>query len=347
MFAPKYLINEETSWEELSGNENGCHLLKYRFNEIDWSYLSLNESDEALYILRCNKDKIIWNCLNSNENNDAIKLLQENPEKINWYYVSMNQSKFITELLRENIDKINWTFLSENPSAIDLIQENIKKIYWPRFCLNNNAYNIIKSNLNKVCWNILGSNTSPELIDILDNYIIISKSNETMEQYTDWYTLSKNPMSSNILNKNIDKIDWDALCCNKNDNCLKILEKHQYKIKRWDLLCENSSPRAIKILENNIDKIDWNLLSYNKCAIKILEQNIDKINWKNISSNYNAIHLFAPLDHMYMKEQIQEFKNELVSYVLSPERLNSIHLLYYSDISFIEMLNKVSMIYCE
>lgn len=330
MFAPKYLIKEDVCWSELSNNKSGCHLLQYRFDKIDWSYLSLNESDEALFLLRNNQNKIIWNCLNSNENPEAIKLLIENPKKINWYYLTLNECKLAIDVLRENYKRINWTFLSENPSAIELIRKNINKIYLPRLFMNSNAGDLIKDilkyNPNKICWDILGSNTCPEIIDILDDYITATKTNEYMEKFEDWYNLSRNPMSSKILNKNIDKIDWETLCSNKNDDCLKILEQNEDKITRWDILSENPSPRAIKIIKNNLDKfnlnrINWDYLCNNPSAIELLEKNPDKINWANLSSNTNAIHLFAPLDKEYMREQINEFKQELAAYVFNPNRL--------------------------
>lgn len=71
----------------------------------------------------------------------------------------------------------------------------------------------------------------------------------------DWNTLSGNehPMAMEMLEQNIDKIDWKMLSSNRN---------------------------ALHLLEKNIDKIDWKELSYNRNALHLLEQHIDKIDWK-------------------------------------------------------------------
>jgi hypothetical protein len=355
MFSPRYLISKDISWSELSFNKFGTHLLEYNFNQIDWTYLSMNKSDEAIYILKNNKDRIIWTSLSSNENDFAIELLKENKKNINWYYLSLNTSEKAVQLLRENKDKIHWVALSENYNAIDLIEEDLNKIYFPYLFMNKNAMKIIKKNENIICWDLLACNTSIEAIDMVDNYInsvLIEKyNNEDVEvwykDYIDWFNVSKNPMAFKILIKNINRINWNGLCINTNDDCLKILEENQDKITNWDLLCENTSQRAIKILEKNIDKINWDILSSNKGAISLLENNKDKINWDYISYNENAIHLFAPLDHAYMREKTVEFKNELINYIISSDRLSriSIHELYYKGIPFIEMLNIINNIY--
>ena len=62
----------------------------------------------------------------------------------------------------------------------------------------------------------------------------------------------------NIIQENIDKLDWSKL---------------------------SSNPNAIPFLEQNIDKINWDSLSSNPNAIHLLEQNLDKINWRYLSFN--------------------------------------------------------------
>jgi hypothetical protein len=53
-----------------------------------------------------------------------------------------------------------------------------------------------------------------------------------------------------------------------------------------------------------------------------------KIDWYYLSNNPNAIYLLAPLNHKKMRENIQEFKKELIEYVFHPTRLMRLCNLY-------------------
>jgi hypothetical protein len=60
------------------------------------------------------------------------------------------------------------------------------------------------------------------------------------------------------------------------------------------------------------------------------------IDWNNLYSNPNAIHLFTTLDYEKQKEKIKPFSNELVSYVLHPNRLLRISKKY--NMEFIDLI---------
>jgi len=91
----------------------------------------------------------------------------------------------------------------------------------------------------------------------------------------DWYTLSENPSPSAIplLEKNLDKVDWNWLSFN---------------------------PNAIHLLEKNLDKVDWVRLSMNPNAIPILDKNLDKVDWAYLSENPN---IFG-YDYKAMKDKM-------------------------------------------
>ena len=64
-----------------------------------------------------------------------------------------------------------------------------------------------------------------------------------------------------------DKLFWVYLC--RNPHAGQLLEKNLDKIN-WENLSSNSSPIAIRILEQNLDKVDWSYLSSNRRAVDIL-----------------------------------------------------------------------------
>ena len=131
-----------------------------------------------------------------------------------------------------------------------------------------------------------------------------------------------------------EKINWTYLSLNLNT--MHILEQNFDKINWWNLSLNSN---AIHILEQNLDKIEWYCLSQNENAIYLLEQNLDKIDWYCLSLNPNAIHLFAPLNHIQMKENNKYFFEELVSYVFNPLRISRFSEIYNMDeIEYLENL---------
>jgi hypothetical protein len=59
----------------------------------------------------------------------------------------------------------------------------------------------------------------------------------------------------------VNRINWISLSENKNPYAINILEKNIDKIDWWNL---SRNKNAICILEKNIDKIDWWNFSRNK-----------------------------------------------------------------------------------
>ena len=67
----------------------------------------------------------------------------------------------------------------------------------------------------------------------------------------------------------IEKLDWNMLSLNPNPKAIELLEENMEKIN-WYVLSFNKN--AIHILERNTEKIDYSNLSLNKNAIKLLFQ---------------------------------------------------------------------------
>ena len=83
--------------------------------------------------------------------------------------------------------------------------------------------------------------------------------------------LSHNPAAIHLLEKNLDKINWEWL--SSNPGAIHLLEQNQDKIK-WCYLLEN--PNTIHLFEQNQDKIDWNWLSGNPAIYTYNYENIEK-----------------------------------------------------------------------
>ena len=174
------------------------------------------------------------------------------------------QMNMIPYKLRDWIDnsklEYDWCGLSRNPYAIQLLEKNPDKIDW----------------------NALSSNPSPLAISMLEKYIkthpnILDKDNWS---YLNWFYLSLNPYAIHLLEKNVDKIHWDALSANRSPLIMRLFEKNPDKID-WHTLSRNPSPAAIHLLEQNIDKIHWRALfrNENPSALHLIEKRIYWWRW--------------------------------------------------------------------
>ena len=105
-----------------------------------------------------------------------------------------------------------------------------------------------------------------------------------------------------------------------NHNAIHILEKNLDKIN-WQFLSTNTNIHKIEILNKNLEDykylISWYLLCGNYNAIHIIEKNKDKINWINISENPSIFEL----DYERLKQRCAIFKEELIQKVMHPSRI--------------------------
>ena len=79
-----------------------------------------------------------------------------------------------------------------------------------------------------------------------------------------------------LTEEQIKLLDWTELSRNDNPRAIELLESNLNKVD-WDTLSANTA--AIHLLEANLDKVNWAMLSANTAAIHLLEANLDKINW--------------------------------------------------------------------
>ncbi len=273
---------DKIDWNLLSKNENAIHILEKNLDKVNWHYLSRNKN--AIKILENNLDKINWHCLSLNPN--AIHLLEKNLDKVDWCYLSQNPNAI--NLLENNLDKVNWYYLMENPNAIHILENNIDKIDWSYIAANPNAVNLIENNLTKLGkdHNIiilnLCRNPNPKALELIESTVDLTKDYVGLLPRSLWYELLANPSAIKL--------------CKKYYNSIKLYDKHR--------IVQN--PNCIDII---LDNPEFNL------------NIISSISWNHLSANSRAIILFIKYDYEKMKENMQEFNEQLVAYVFNPNRL--------------------------
>lgn len=279
---------------------------------------------------------------------------------------ALSQNASAVHIFDQFPELIVWDELSSNPNAIDLLLRNMEKINWDLFSLNTNkhAVDILEKNLDKAEWYNLARN--PKAIRIIEKYIDVLK-NEKFDYI--WRALSSNPEAISILEKNIDKIHWNELFENTNamhliKMCVQLNEDYSYErplsyfshniwgnpaaiyfleqifqYVNWRFFSRNQN--GIHLIEKNLDKVHWDMLSTNQKAIHILKENLDKVHWYELFRNQEAfpiISMFFPLDYQKMYENTKEFRQELLSVVMCPDRLSrmssAFHLSFDEYISF-------------
>jgi hypothetical protein len=302
-------------WKQLSCNPNAIELLKENTKKIVWECLSSSQNPEVIELLKENPKQINWYRLSSNPNPCAIELLKTYPKEINWPRLSANPNSSAIELLKTNLEKINWNSLLQNPNpkaiellkayphkiqhwyllsqnpnteAIDLLIDYPEEIHWDLLSKNPNvkAIELLKANPNKIDWKAISNNTNPEVIELIKDKIneenrMSQDDYENLEEneQINWYYLSSNPNTIELLRANIEKIHWGNLSGNTNRNAIELLRQKIYD--------ENQMPEDELKNLNNSKKISWDLLSSNPNAIELLKANPNKINWRFLSSNPN------------------------------------------------------------
>lgn len=292
-------------------------------------------------------------CVELSYNIFASHVLRQYPEFIEWNPLSVNEGTLdIIAMVLDSSDKtecddVIWAALLTNKNAIHLIERNLHKLecHWGCLSKNPNAMHILEKNMDMINdlsdWYLLSSN--PNAISLLEKY----------PEKINWKTLSTNPNAIHILEKNIDKINWHHFALNPNS--LQIFKQNPNFMSKltnsesmMELFSSNDSPEAIEILKQHLDMVDWDNISKNKSAISIIEQNMEKISPLFLGLNKNARHLLEVikepvptilsrsdafgwvilLDRERMYNEIKEFRQELVRYVMSPGRLTRMAWLH-------------------
>jgi hypothetical protein len=234
MYKLRDWIDETELTNHLSYNERAVEYLENHTDLILDEYFFGNEN--ALHVI---KDIIREyndedNCV-LNYNKNAVNFLRNNHQYINYRILcgEAHGIEFVDELIKNNqLDKIDWAWLSRNPAAMHILNDPkyYQYIDWHNIIHNENAVELVKNNLHMLgkYWYYICQ--QPYLIDIIE---------QNMDNIN-WNGLSYNYNAIHLLEKNLEKINETSLCMNKNgfelllrlghnfDDCddLKIYDEH-------------------------------------------------------------------------------------------------------------------------
>ena len=307
-FLEKY--QEKINWDNLCKyNKYAFRIIKNNLDKTNWSLLAGNPSDEVYSIIRENINKITnFNYLCCNINSWINKIFDEFPyliKKLNhqeMYNLCSNQTALPT--IEKHIDIIDWNALSKCSHAFHLLEKHPNKINFIELQMNNHpeTYSLfmkyydtariiinlyisqsdcmvpfLKTYTNYIDTNIC-NNENPDALELIRDYLLKNENDEMA-----WDYVSDNVMAINILENNVNHVNWTNVCTLTTPQSIKLIENNLDKVD-WVTLSGNIN--AIHILENNLDKVVWKPLSGNINAIHILENNLDKVDWKELSRNY-------------------------------------------------------------
>ncbi len=260
---------------------------------------------------------------NLSMNPSAIYLLEKNMEWISWSSLNLNESSWAIDMLKQNRDKIEWYELSKNSHAIDMIYE-----YFDDF---KSKYHHLKYYLGFKCEikpESIVSNTKG--MDIVEHYIqlylkdvqdaiedepFFFNGDEDEPENHLWTNPSAIPLIEKYYVRNDWFINWEKL--SSNPNAKEILERNMDQID-WDELSLNTGLWAIELLEQNQDKINWSHLCENPSAIHLIESNLDK-------SDLFSLNLFKnpaifELDYDFLRRRMDMIREELIEKAWHPSR---------------------------
>ena len=271
--------------EDLSTNESNWamyiidefisrNLINLNIDSTLCTYLSGN--CKALNILNKRLDIIDIDTLCTNSHSDVIEIIKEYDFISYWNWCSLcifNPN--IIELIQIYWGReICWKQLSSNPAAIDLLIENKDKIDFKNLC-SCKSFKIVqllqehidKYGVNSINWKILSAN--PYAMVLLEKY----------KSHIDWDRFSINPLiTTDLINENLDKINFKNLSLNEGKHIIPILEK-------------------------NIDKLCWQNMSENHNAIDILQKNSEKVSLEYLAINTNNRSIEFFQNHNEMKKR--------------------------------------------
>jgi len=250
---------------------------KYLLTNMDCFNLCAFAKMETITMLKNNPHFVnSWVYLSKNPN--VLDLLLSNPGAINWLnFLTLPSNQRITEFIDKYhhlIPNDTIYMLSRRNDTLDLLERKPYLIRWPILSSNTHpkAINILENNKNKIVWKYFSSNTNPRAIEIMENNIsrVVWESvlenvdqNENIIEFVDKY--------QDIIIKEVDMMLISSSC-----NAINIIENNIDKVD-WIELCYNTHPKAMEILENNLDKVSWSGLSFNKKALDIKNRYLHKL----------------------------------------------------------------------
>jgi len=219
MYKLRDWVDETQLIYSLSINERAVEYLENHEHMIFNNYIYMNVNAIHIMEKRMHFDKNNW----INYNKNAVNFLRNNRQYIDYTILCGEEHgiEFVDELIKNNeLDKIEWLELSQNPAAMYILNDPkyYKYIDWQGLLCNTHAVELVKNNFQHVdkYWAIICK--QPHLIDIIE---------QNMDKIN-WYGLSSNFNAIHILEKNLDKLSIFELCVNKNGFQLLLRLNHVF-----------------------------------------------------------------------------------------------------------------------
>jgi len=219
MYKLRDWVDETQLDRNLSLNERAVEYLE-NHEHLIYNYL-IFQNEEAIHIIeqKINHDKHGY----INYNKNAVNFLRNNRKYINYDKLCRYEYgiEFVEELIKNNkLNKIYWSSLSKNPAAMHILNDPkyYEYIDWDGILCNKNAVELVKNNLHMVegYWDDISE--QPHLIDIIE---------QNMDKINFQY-LSKNYNAIHILEQHVEKIDIRKLRMNKNGFQLLLRLNHVF-----------------------------------------------------------------------------------------------------------------------
>lgn len=172
---------------------------------------------------------------------------------------------------------ISEFFVTPKLVLIDQVKDLFNDSKWIKaLCRNKEAFPFLKYNIKKwlpVHFKWISSHCK----DL--EFLRINKDK------INYFEICKNPCVNyifDLLEENIDNLDWIEL--SKNKNAVPFLIKHRQYIDWWGA-CQNESMEMMDFLEDNFKYIKWLPLSANPSAIHILKKHLNMADKSMININ--------------------------------------------------------------
>jgi hypothetical protein len=193
-------------------------------------------------------------------NERAVEYLEKNEHLIHRYSILFNLNAI--HIIEKNFTSDPFGDLSQNRNMVNYLRNNRKHMYYPYICCFEYWIEIVdellkNDKINKIEWGMLSRN--PAAMHIIND--------PKYYKYIDWKSILYNKNAIEFIKKNMDNVKnhWSHIC--KQPHLIDIIEQNMDKID-WVSLSENDD--AIHILLNNIDKANIDNLRHNKNGFPIL-----------------------------------------------------------------------------
>jgi len=243
-------------------------------------------------------DKINTRMFSQHPSNAAVRMMLENHRLINIAGLLSNPNPNIGPLLRivkSSIEAEHCSHMScsHNPAILKFLEENPSYIDWYSLSGNecDDAIRILQNNPDKIVWWIFSSNSS----------------------------------ALEIIKKNMDKVDKQSICKNKNPAAMEIIEQILAAEPSYmEIVSEN--PNAMHIINRNVEIVDGFYLSRNPNpnAIELLMKHPELIDFRNIMLNPSAI--------PYLETQMEQLaQSDMHALTENPNCIPLIQKLFDAD----------------